>query len=168
MRLAYIKAMPSEDDLLNLGVNHAGEYLQWLRAFPEEEKKFTAERSLNFNEKLDQPIEQKLKHFIEWMLYAVRGGAPTEHLPQSISKQEAQRFKAGLVARIAVKESDAEQEPGGTLGSRQEIRPAKGAPDGPFEEIEYAIKDGAKTLDEDSNTRSLLRQPTHASMPNLV
>ena len=40
VRLAYMMAMPDEADLEAAGVQHAGEFLQWLSGYPEEEKQF--------------------------------------------------------------------------------------------------------------------------------
>ena len=110
VRFAYIMAMPTDQDLFDLGVTHAGEYLQWLDSNPEAEFVFKQERARDMDEKLETPIGQKVKHFIEWMLYSVRGGAPCkEGTAQSITKKEAEKFQRGLVPKIKTEAAEGQR-----------------------------------------------------------
>lgn len=101
VRCAKMKALPNDQDLSILGVGHAGQYLQWLEGYPEEQFKFNQMRSLALADPIDQPIGRKVQHFMEWVLFLVRGCASSkEGCPQSISKKEAELFKERKVVRV--------------------------------------------------------------------
>jgi len=95
VRLAFQLAMPTDDDVAKLGLSHAGEYMQWLGVSPEDESAFKQahSRSLAQSGRGDrdeaQPIAHKVRHFIEWMLFAIRGGASNDDGgPQSVDKKQ--------------------------------------------------------------------------------
>ena len=96
VRLAYQSAMPNEEDLEKANVNHAGEYLQWLSGYAEEEKRFKKERTRELGQALDQPLELKLRHFLNWLIFAVQGGKGLD----KVSPKDADKFKNGLIARL--------------------------------------------------------------------
>ena len=133
MRFAYLMALPTDDDLFELGVSHAGEYLERLEAFPEEEERFKQERTRDLGQTLDQPIGQKVRHFCEWLLYRVRGGEPTsgDGKPQAIDKKQAERFQRGMIARV--RRTPAAEAAGGRLSPNSPGSPGSpkaGAPGG--------------------------------------
>ena len=62
MRLAYIKALPSEQELEASGEEHAGEFLNALsEQGDDEEMEFLKRRSRECDEPLDQPIVWKVR-----------------------------------------------------------------------------------------------------------
>ena len=98
VRLAFMMPLPNDQDIFDLGVAHAGEYLEELERFPDELKQFKQSRGRRVGDKLDQPIAHKVRHFIEWMLHAVRGGSDgvskaTSAMP--VTKKEVERFRIG-------------------------------------------------------------------------
>jgi hypothetical protein len=123
VRIAYQMALPTDKDLFDLGVAHAGEYLEYLEGYPEEEATFKRERTRDIGQPLDQPIGQKVRHFCEWLLYRVRGGAATngDGKPQAIDKKQAEKFVQGQVPRVKraalEEEEEATTSPEGKKGS---------------------------------------------------
>jgi hypothetical protein len=154
VRFAYLFALPNDQDIFDLGVQHAGEYLEWLEGHPDEQDSFRRARSKNMGDKLDQPIGHKMRHFIEWMLYTVRGGEPSEKSgPSAITKKDAERFHRGLVRRVK-KESEEDGSPMSSPG-----REMGGSPGGDDDEVGYMIdkSSAAAQLDQDSALRSQMR-----------
>jgi hypothetical protein len=98
VRFAYVKALPTAAELDEAGASHAGEYLAMLSAYPEEEARFKQEHSRNIGEPLEQPLPLKVRQFIEWVLFAVRGGVGGACEP--VTRKQADKFKAGHVARV--------------------------------------------------------------------
>ena len=129
-------------------MTHAGEYMQWLECYPEEEFRFKEARSRQCTDPqggANQPIADKLKHFIEWMLYTVRGGAPSEDGgAQSVDKKQVEKFRRGLVPKVR------------TLAEGEIALPAspKSAASTADDEFEYKVQNGAAQLDDDSVMRS--------------
>ena len=106
VRLAYMMAMPTEEDLEAAGVVHAGEYLQWLSGYPEEEKQFKRARCRAIGEPLDQPLEEKLRHFLDWLVFTVHGGDGLD----AVTRKDADKFRAGHVAKLRREAADADGE----------------------------------------------------------
>lgn len=154
VRFAYMMALPNDQDIFDLGVEHAGEYLEWLDGHPDEEKAFKEARTRNIGQKLDQPIGHKLRHFIEWMLYTVRGGEPKETSgPASITKRDAEKFQRGMVAPVRKNIVRNEEESDMDSPGRSP-HPLEGD-----DEVGYMIdkNSAAAQLDQDSDLRSRMR-----------
>ena len=108
---------------------------------------FKESRFRNLGQQLDQPIERKLKHFIDVMLYQVRGGAPWDRSgPQVIGTSEATKFKEGRIKRSK----------GCAPGDKNPESP-KGPVASVEEEFEYKIKEDSRPqgLSSDSELRSI-------------
>lgn len=103
VRLAYMKPLPTDDELANARVAHAAEYLLALGPGTALSEQFHQQRvrspsEVAFGEPrpppLEQPIADKLRHFIDWLLHGASGGASID----ALSKADAQRFAKGLVS----------------------------------------------------------------------
>lgn len=57
-------------------------------------------------EPLDQPMSHKVRHFVAWMMYHVRGGVETG---RELSKKEVELFRNGhvVMARLGSTKEDA-------------------------------------------------------------
>ena len=63
VRLAYQKAMPTDDEISQASSKHAGEYLAWLAEMPQREVDFCQARTRRrFSDPLEQPIASKVPH----------------------------------------------------------------------------------------------------------
>jgi len=106
VRLAYRKAMPTDDEISQTSSKHAGEYLAWLAETPQRELDFCQDRTRRrFSEPLEQPIASKVRHFVAWLIHRIRGGA---HSDKELSKKQVELFHAGHVkisARIATEQA---------------------------------------------------------------
>jgi len=99
VRLAHQMALPTDAEISDAGLAHAGEFLMALRSQPDTEDAFKQARGRNMDQTPDQPIEQKVKHLIHWIMYAVRGGHGSPQ--EQVSVNEASKFAKGLVTKIA-------------------------------------------------------------------
>ena len=96
VRLAFMMPLPTDQEIFDLGVEHAGEYLDELEKCPVEAALFYQQRRRRLGLSLDQPIAHKVRHFIEWMLYSVRGGSDEVSKAISalpITKKDVERFR---------------------------------------------------------------------------
>jgi hypothetical protein len=96
VRLAFMMPLPTDQEIFDLGVEHAGEYLDELEKCPVEAALFYQQRRRRLGHSLDQPIAHKVRHFIEWMLYSVRGGS--DEVAKAISdlpvtRKDVERFR---------------------------------------------------------------------------
>lgn len=98
VRFAHMMALPTEEELTDAGLRHAGEYLSALATTPESEELFKRSRTVEPGEPLDEPIAWKVRQFILWMVYTARGGAGDAEA--ELTKKEADRFKLGQVAKV--------------------------------------------------------------------
>lgn len=98
VRLAYMMALPHDQDLAKPGVKNAGEYLGWLGTFPVEHERFKAKRTRKLGAVLDQPIAHKVRHFIDWMLFKMtrKDSGTAADGPLAVSKKEVEKFKEGF------------------------------------------------------------------------
>ena len=63
VRLAYQKAMPTDDEISQASSKHAGEYLAWLAEMPQREVDFCQARTRRrLSDSLEQPIASKVPH----------------------------------------------------------------------------------------------------------
>ena len=105
VRLAFVKALPTDEEIAQRGCTHAGEFLLDLSESPAELEAFEQARSCTIDAALNQSIGKKVYHFMRWIVYRVRGGVETGKL--QLSKAEVERFKRGHVAmRTAFEEND--------------------------------------------------------------
>ena len=122
VRFAHIKAMPTEAELTESGLPHAGEFLAALSENPEAEAAFHDERTHEMCEKCDQPIEWKVRQFVLWLLFRARGGIGDPEA--ELSKKEASRFQKGMVQAASRAEREA-RSPGssspGCMDSEDEV-----------------------------------------------
>ena len=80
------------------GCSDAGEWLELLDNEPEEREEFEAERSRNMAQELDdQPVEDQVRHFLEWLVHTVKGGVLARPKGgwdlKALKKKEVQRFR---------------------------------------------------------------------------
>ena len=97
VRLAHIKALPSEEELNKSGLAHAGEFLAALSDNKEDEQAFCSQRTREPGEVCDLPIAWKVRQVILWMVFRARGELGDPEL--ELSKREAEKFKKGGVQR---------------------------------------------------------------------
>jgi len=106
VRLAHMTALPTEDELADACMAHAGEFLDALEAQPEAEQDFKRLHTCEPGEPVDQPIAWKVQQFVLWTIYRARGGQGN---PESeLTVKEANRFMEGRIHRVRV----IDQEPG--------------------------------------------------------
>ena len=82
VRLAYMMALPSDDELAALDAKHAGLFFERLEEEEGEDaiEEFQASHSLNLTDPLPegQKIHQKVEQFMEWFIFNARGGIQNE------------------------------------------------------------------------------------------
>ena len=128
VRLAYHKPLPTDAQVLEQGCKHAGEFLFALEEEPEKEKRFHEARRWSYDEPPDQPIKDQVRHFVEWLLYRVRGG---EDFARELSRKDVQLFRDGhrAVKRVPVKTGAAPAPVGGGDADDQVEYMRVGGPD---------------------------------------
>ena len=113
VRFAHMKALPSEEELAESGLQHSGEFLDAMAEQPEKEDAFLQQRTREPDEECDLPIAWKVRQFVLWMLHTARGGYGNPE--DELTKKEAKAFAAGHVRRKARVSDESEQtEHGGT------------------------------------------------------
>jgi hypothetical protein len=89
-------ALPTDAQLSEMGASHAGEFFSKLEDAEGlmEVDAFKAKHSLNMTDALpdDQPMEQKLTQFLEWLVYSVRGGKEAGGTAVKLNKDTLKRF----------------------------------------------------------------------------
>ena len=114
-----MKALPSEEELTQAGLPHAGEYLTVLSENPEAEQQFLRNRSRESDEPSDLPIQWKVRQFILWMVYCARGNAGDPEA--ELTEKEADKFKRGAVAKTARPARDGENAASAGPGAGDEV-----------------------------------------------
>jgi hypothetical protein len=97
VRIAFMKVLPTDAELEASGCQHAGDFLAKLSERPEAEKKFHEERLRPLDEPPSQPMAHQVRHFVNWMIYHVRGGVDSD---RDLTSKEAEKFRKGIVRMV--------------------------------------------------------------------
>lgn len=146
VRLAYMKALPTAEEIAQQGFRHAGEFLVDLEAEPARYDEFQTARTRTFGDTLEQPIANKVGHFLAWVVFRVRGGVESK---KDLTKKEVEGFRRGGIALQPRARADGEREATGNESANAD-------PDAE-ENVEFVRKAGGpETLEHDSGSRSAL------------